>query len=517
MKRLFQMVAKLGLLTLSALPAVGQAVLLDDTEQLDNARQAIAQSDEARETGSTGLSVAAAAIVLGHAQRNVGRTDRMIVKLRGSGFTPQNNGMSDQQLKRLGKAAGVKLERFRLMSGGAHVLKLPEPVLPARAKSMAQRVEDLSNVEYAEPDAILRPTRIPNDTLYSQQWHYYEPTGGIRLPAAWDITIGSSAIIGAVIDTGIRSFHPDLRGRVMGGYDFISDAAVANDGDGRDGNPADPGDFVTSFESTSPISPYFGCPITESSWHGTHVAGTFGAATNNGTGVAGVNWVSKILPVRVLGKCGGFVSDIVDGMRWAAGLPVPNVPPNATPAQVLNLSLGGSGPCGPSFQDAVDDIVASSAVIVVAAGNEASDASGSQPGSCNGVITVAATNRQGDLAFYSNFGTRVTLSAPGGEQSSPADPNGVLSTLNTGDTTPAQANYEFYQGTSMAAPHVSGVISLMLSVNSGLAPSRIANILRFSSRSFPAGTTCTNTPNFCGAGILNANRAVRRARQLTSQ
>ena len=217
----------------------------------------------------------------------------------------------------------------------------------------------------------------------------------------------------AVIDTGYRP-HADLTGRFVQGYDFIWDPEVANDGDGRDADARDPGDWITSADAASVT--FAGCPVENSSWHGTHVAGTIAANTNNGVGVAGVNWQAKILPVRVLGKCGGYTSDIVDGMRWAAGLTVSGVPANANPAKVLNISLGGSGTCSMAEQSAVNDINATGAVIVVAAGNSDADAAAFTPSSCDGVIVVGATDKSGTRAYYSNYGSIVDISAPGGAQ-----------------------------------------------------------------------------------------------------
>ncbi|MCX7671772.1 MAG: S8 family serine peptidase, partial [Anaerolineae bacterium] len=233
--------------------------------------------------------------------------------------------------------------------------------------------------------------------------------------------------------------------------------------------------------------------------------GTIGAASNNGTGVAGINWQSLILPVRVLGRCGGAISDIADGMRWAAGLPVPGAPANSHPARVINLSLGGLGTCGTTYQDAIHAIVAAGATVVVAAGNSNADAGLYRPANCDDVITVAATNRNGSRASYSNFGSVVEISAPGGETMS-TSANGVLSTLNTGTQGPVAATYAYYQGTSMAAPHVAGVASLLYSLNPGLTPAQILAILQSTVTHFPAGSTC-NTSD-CGAGIVNAGAAV---------
>ena len=404
------------------------------------------------------------------------------------------------QAERLSQAAGVPLQYFREMSGDAHVLQMQEYLPLQQVRLIAQQLANLPEVEYAEADQIMAHTLVPNDPQYANQWHYFD-TWGINLPAAWDITTGSSSIVAAVIDTGITN-HADLSGRTVPGYDFISSVAMANDGNGRDSSPSDPGDWVTANEC------FAGSPASNSSWHGTHVSGTIGAASNNGLGVAGVNWNSKILPVRVLGKCGGSVSDIADAMRWSAGLTVSGAPANVNPAKVLNLSLGGSGTCSATYQNAINDVTTAGAVVVISAGNSNANASGFQPANCSGVITVAATNRSGSKAFYSNFGSTVEISAPGGETNVMAS-NGVLSTLNTGTTVPASDTYAYYQGTSMAAPHVTGVVSLVFSRNPSLTPGQVLSIIQSTAKAFPGGSSC-NTSN-CGSGIVDAGAAVNAA------
>lgn len=412
---------------------------------------------------------------------------------------------SRERIRALSTAAGVQLDYFRAMSGGAHVLRLPSRWPISAVDDIAKRLAALPEIEYAEPDRLMFPALTPNDPRYTNQWHYFE-TYGINAPAAWDITTGSSGVQVAVLDTGITD-HIDLAGRWVGGYDFVTDAPTANDGGGRDSDAHDPGDWITVAESGNSSGPFFGCPVTNSTWHGTHVAGTIGAASHNHSGVAGINWVSKIVPVRVLGKCGGYISDIADGMRWAAGLPVSGVPANASPAKVLNLSLSGPGLCSSTYQNAVDAINAAGAIIVAAAGNSGANASSYQPGNCNGVITVAATDRGGDKALYSNFGTVIEISAPGGETfTSPSPQNGVLSTLNTGLTAPAADMYSYYQGTSLAAPHVAGVVSLMVSISSTLNFTQSLQILQDTARAFPGGSGC-NTSN-CGSGIVDAGAAL---------
>ena len=388
---------------------------------------------------------------------------------------------------RLAAIAGVfgeRLEHVREMSGGAHVVRLGRRVVGRDAREVARLLAGDARIASIEPDTVMRALALPNDVQFAQQWNLFEPLGGINLPAAWDVTTGSAAIRVAVIDTGVVP-HAELAARLVGGYDFIGSTTASNDGDGRDADARDPGDH--------------GCNGAASSWHGTHVAGIIGAAGNNASGIAGVNWASGVVPVRVLGRCGGYTSDIVDAMRWAAGMTVPGVPDNPHPARVQNLSLGGGGACSGSFQAAIDDVTARGTVVVVAAGNSNADVGTTQPASCNGVIAVAATTRSGGRAGYSNFGSKVTLAAPGGGAG-----GGILSTVNAGTTTPGADSYAQCQGTSMAAPHVSGVVSLMLSLDPALTPAQVALRLQSTARAFPVGTGADCSVALCGAGIVDA-------------
>jgi subtilisin family serine protease len=246
-----------------------------------------------------------------------------------------------------------------------------------------------------------------------------------------------------------------------------------------------------------------------SSWHGTHIAGTIGAATDNAKGVAGIDWRARLLPVRVLGKCGGLLSDIVDAMYWSAGLPVPKVPANPNAARVLNLSLSGPGACPQSLQQAFNAVTATGATVVVAAGNNAGSAGSYFPGNCSGVISVGATDRQGQRASYSNTGLAVTVSAPGGD---PDVDTGILSTANSGKTVPASDSYVAMAGTSMAAAQVSGVVALMQVVSPGLNPGAVRDALRVTATPFPQyGTSKDCSIATCGAGIVRADWALLAA------
>jgi serine protease len=388
---------------------------------------------------------------------------------------------------------GVSLRYLRTVATGADVIRLEgvrlsDDALQVLADTMALD----ATVEYAEVDRLLKPLLTPSDTRYSEQWHYFETAGGLRANTAWDINTGSGVVV-AVLDTGYRP-HADLAANIVGGYDMIGDTFVANDGNGRDSDAQDPGDWYTLNE----------CGVntgsSNSSWHGTHVAGTIAAVTNNGSGVAGVAFNAKVQPVRVLGKCGGYTSDIADGIVWASGGTVTGVPANVNPAKVINMSLGGGGACDSTSQNAINSARSRGTVVIVAAGNENANASNSNPANCAGVVAVAAVNRSGGRAYYSNYGTVVDVAAPGGDTTTLA--NGILSTLNTGTTTPGSDSYAFYQGTSMATPHVAGVAALMLSKTPTLTPDQVESTLKSTARAFPA--TCSQ----CGTGIVDATAAL---------
>ncbi|MEW6764301.1 MAG: S8 family peptidase [Pseudomonadota bacterium] len=410
-------------------------------------------------------------------------------------------------------AAGVSLTHVRSLGMRTQVLRLPWPMRPAEARAYAARLVERGVALAAEPDLRVFRSLVPNDPGYVSQWHYQAVSSsnyGINLPPAWDATTGSSSVVVALIDSGLRP-HADIdqnitdaSGRALPGYDFISDVPTANDGDARDSDPSDPGDWVSATESSTTGGDFEGCVVEDSSWHGTHLGGTLAALSNNGIGVAAIDWNARLLPVRVLGKCGGLQSDVIDGMRWAAGLAVPDAPQNTTPARVLNMSFNGSGACGSALQAAINDVRANKAMVVVAAGNENSNADNYFPGNCSGVINVTATTRQGQRAFYSNYGNAVSIAAPGGDSSDP-----ILSTSNDGTTLPGNDIYAGLIGTSMATAHVSGVVSLMLSENAALTPDDVLAILRDTATAFPSASGCTTST--CGAGIVNAETAVLTA------
>ncbi|MET8975044.1 S8 family serine peptidase [Streptomyces sp. NPDC004539] len=381
----------------------------------------------------------------------------------------------------------------RRLGTGAALVDLGGASKADVADVVAQYQADPS-VAFVVPDRLNQAQADPNDTEYAKQWDLFETAAGMNVPAAWNTTTGTGVTV-AVIDTGYVA-HSDLAANIVGGYDFIADTAVSVDGDGRDSNPADPGDWYNANECGS------GIPASNSSWHGTHVAGTIAAVTNNSKGIAGIAYGAKISPVRVLGKCGGYDSDIIDAITWASGGTVSGVPANTNVAKVINMSLGGDGACSTATQNAINAAVNRGTTVVVAAGNDNDNVANHNPGNCNNVISVAATNRAGAKASYSNFGSLVDISAPGGETRT-ATANGILSTLNSGTKTPVGENYSYYQGTSMATPHIAGLAALLKSANSSLTPAQIESAIKTNARALPGA--CSGG---CGAGLADAGKTV---------
>lgn len=387
-----------------------------------------------------------------------------------------------QRLEALSSRSGARLKHVRGLATGAQLVDAADE--KADLSALAETLRKDPEVLAVELNAMMVPLLTPNDSRYAEQWHYFESTGGINAVPAWDRATGSGVVV-AVIDTGIVP-HSDLNANVLPGYDFVSDAASARDGNGRDNNPRDEGDWYVAGECGRTTG-------SNSSWHGTHVAGTVAAVTNNAAGVAGVAFGARILPVRALAKCGGSLADIADAIVWSAGGSVPGIPANPNRAKVINMSLGGSGACGSTYQAAINSARSLGAAVVVAAGNSNIDAANARPANCTGVITVAATTRSGGKASFSNFGSVVDLAAPGA---------GILSTLNSGTTTPSTESYASYNGTSMATPHVAGIAALLFQAKPTATPDEIEAALRNSARVFPQA--CSG----CGTGIADANAAL---------
>ncbi|MFF0040938.1 S8 family peptidase [Streptomyces mirabilis] len=450
-----------------------------------------AQPSTATATGKTAVTPAAQAA----AQAVAAPAERLIVGYKSGAAEATSNSAASADAETKGKEAGENLDFTRRLGTGAALVGLGDRLGTKDVADVIAQYRADPQVAYAVPDRLNTPQADPNDTEYTKQWDLYEAKAGMNVPGAWSTSTGSGVTV-AVIDTGYVA-HSDVAANIVAGYDFISDTAVSVDGDGRDSNPADPGDYYAANECGS------GIPASDSSWHGTHVAGTIAAVTGNNKGIAGIAYGAKISPLRVLGKCGGYDSDIIDAITWASGGTVSGVPANANVAKVINMSLGGSGACTSATQSAITAAVNRGTTVVVAAGNDNDNAANYSPASCNNVITVAATGRSGSRASYSNYGSIVDISAPGGDMST-ATANGIYSTLNSGTKTPSSESYAYYQGTSMATPHIVGLVALMKSANSSLTPAQIETAVKSNARALPG--TCSGG---CGAGLADATKTVQ--------
>lgn len=448
------------------------------------------------------------------------------------------------------------------------VVRVPagDPVVRERALRELRANPD---VEFAVVDGRVRAHAVPNDPLFSSQWYLGSTQiAAIRAEPAWDVTLAgtaaSSPLVVAVIDTGVRYEHPDLGtaasgGKLLPGYDFVSADAggvfvTANDGDGWDADPSDPGDFLSASDLQSDLYKGKKCgggddseqPIN-SSWHGTRVAGLIAGAANNGEGITGAGFHMRVLPVRALGKCGGYDSDVLSAMYWSAGITIPPTllsgtpPPNANPAQVINMSLGGVGACNAAYQQATRDITAAGVLIVASAGNEGGPVD--SPANCPGVLGVAGLRHAGTKVGYSNLGAEVGLAAPAGNcvnilAGAPCVYS-LITTMNSGTQSPGASTYttptsNANVGTSFSSPLVAAGAGLMLAVNSHLTPAKLTTRLRETARAFPTASDstpqppvchvpastsdvqdaeCICTTSVCGSGMLDIDAAVMAAQR----
>jgi serine protease len=494
--------------------------------------------------------------------------DRIIVRWQGA--TPSSTPATAERVRGLAGRLGQTV-RSRHIGGGMSVLQLPAEQQGTELAATLRALNADPDIEFAEPDQWVRiQAYTPNDPLftdgitfgdathpsqfYERQWYLRSgQISSIRADAAWDISRGSGAaaspVVVAVIDTGVRLDHPDLAGKLLPGFDFVSTLAVANDGDGWDTDPSDPGDFMTALDLVSP--PFAGkdCSESNSSWHGTRVAGLVGADTDNGTGIASAGFNVRIVPVRALGKCGGSASDVIAAMYWAAGLSVPppllqstNLTVNAYPARVINMSLGSDGACSAAYAAAVSDVTEHGVLVVASAGNEG--AAVGSPASCAGALAVAGLRHAGTKVGYSNLGPEVGIGAPAGNcvfVAVAADPCvfALNTTTNSGAQGPQANSYSspsFHAtfGTSFSSPLVAGTASLMKNVNPALTPALIIARIKETARAFPAtsidaspqppacvppaenplqSAECICNTQVCGAGMLNAHGAVLAAQR----
>jgi serine protease len=461
--------------------------------------------------------------------------------------------MKSAQLATQARESGTSIAATRQLMPRMQLVQLGSQSLAASARMLAAFRAD-SRVAYAGYDQRRFPHAVtPNDPDFpyisgvSGQWYLQSAQpAAIHANEAWSISKGSKGVVIADLDTGIRYDHPDLvraaaAGKLLPGYDFVSDISMANDGNGRDSDASDPGDWISASDITH--DPFkTDCPVGDSSWHGTRTAGILAALTDNTVGIAGTNWNAYVLPVRVLGKCGGFDSDIIDGMRWAAGIAVPGAPVNPYPARIINMSLGGTGSCGGLYGSVINQLTALGVTVVVSAGNDGDAVS--SPANCPGVIGVAGLRHIGTKVGFSNLGPEIALSAPGGNCVNTSGGPCLFSidtTVNSGTTVPGANTYtdeiNSNVGTSFSAPLVAGVASLMLGVDQNLTPGLIrARLQEGASTPFPINpaidqTTgqpvpmcvnpatqtvpqnfeCNCTTDTCGAGMLHANGALTAA------
>src|SRR5580700_7064917 len=432
--------------------------------------------------------------------------------------------------------------RARRHAGAAYLFRHPPAARAGRdwrrAATGAGTAARHPQVEYAELNERRYPLALPNDSLFDQQWVLQSAQpAAIDAVSAWNVTTGSPGLVIADLDTGVRFDHPDLRNaqanRLLPGYNLIANVAMANNGYGRGPDASDPGDWISASDLKN--AQFTGCQIANSSWHGTRVSGILGAITNNGAGIAGTTWEGWIEPVRVLGKCGGYDSDIIAGMAWAAGDQVTGVPDNPYPARIINMSLGATGPCPASYQQMVDELLAQGVLIVVSAGNEGGPVDA--PANCIGAVGVVGVRQVGTKVGYSSLGPEIALAAPAGNcvNSAAGEPClfSIETTTNSGTTVPATNTYtdeyNYNVGTSFSAPLVSGIAGLMLAVNGNLTPPQLIGRLQLGVSTpfpapaglqvchLPAGPTdlqtseCACTPEVCGSGMANAQGAVLQA------
>jgi serine protease len=458
--------------------------------------------------------------------------------------------------------SGIAAAGSRQLTPSMHVLFLQRTLFGADVDAALKQLRADPSVAFADIDEWRYPHALPNDPLFvptataSGQWFMQTPStltptsdaAATDAVSAWDVTQGSSGTVIADVDSGIRFDHPDLLragfgGRLLPGYDFVDQDVdssnsnplgtflVANDGDGWDPDPSDPGDWIDSTDlKNTAVFPSKNCSTSNSSWHGTRVMGVLGAITNNDVGIAGMTWNPYLLPVRALGKCGGLDSDIIVGIQWAVGMSIAGVPDNPYPADIVNLSLGGTGSCPSDYKNLISTLTRMGVLVVASAGNESGPVD--IPANCPGVLAVAGLRNIGTKVGYSSLGPEVGIGAPAGNcvNSTSGSPclRSIDTTANDGATTPGgNTNTDQFNsnlGTSFSAPIVSGVAALMRAANANLTPPQLIARIRASATPYPqpaglaqcsSGSSssgeCACTTTTCGAGMVNALSAVRAA------
>jgi serine protease len=493
------------------------------------------------------------------------------IRARTQSVNIEQADTSDADAAGLAVRTGLAMAKSQQITPSMHVLFLQKTIYGADVEATLKKLRADPAVLFADVDHRRYAHSIPpNDPLYvptagaTGQWYMNTPNStdlsATDAVSAWAITTGSSGTVIADVDTGVRFDHPDLLragfdssragfgGRLLPGYDFVGQDysrttsvglgtyLIANDGDGWDPDPSDPGDWVHTSDFSNPLFPPTECgdpnnnngPV-DSSWHGTRVMGILGAITNNNTGIAGMSWNPYLLPVRALGKCGGYDSDIISGMQWAAGMSVTGVPDNPYPADIINLSLGGSGTCTSNYKNAINTLATMGVLVVASAGNATGPVD--VPGNCPGVLAVVGLRNVGTKVGYSSFGKEAGIAAPAGNCVNTSGPclRSIDTTTNFGATIPGANGYTDQTnsnlGTSFSAPIVSGIAALMRAVNANLTPPQLIARIQSSASPFPANTgnlpvcpatdatsgQCSCVVGQCGAGMVNALSAVNAA------
>jgi serine protease len=518
----------------------------------------------------------------------------VIFRTRGRRYSITQAQTSAADVTALAQRVGLNLARSRQFTPSMHVLSLPKTLYGTDVVTVLGKLRADPAVQFADVDALRYPLLVPTNPLFgpmpgvaSGQWYLNTPgpqtvegfqttdLAATDAVSAWNITTGSPGIVIADVDTGVLFEHPDLLraglgGRLLPGYDFVGPDYnpkspynalgtydIANDGDGWDPDPSDPGDWISQADVANPNQLFVNDTVAPSSWHGTRVVGVFGAITDNNVGTAGMTWGSPsqpgpwVLPVRALGKGGGYDSDIIAGIEWAAGLAVTNpdghaVPDNPYPADIINLSLGGESTCPSDYQDALSAVTAMGVLVVASAGNSVTPVTGTSsveaPANCSasvpGMIAVAGLRNVGTKVGYSSSGPEIGLGAPAGNCINlPPGPclRSIDTTTDLGTTVPlGGSDYSYTNetnenvGTSFSAPIVSGIAALMRSVNNNLSPEQLVSRIQASATRYPPNTgglpVCPTldpvtdqcsclTSGQCGAGMVNAYRAVQAAQQ----
>ena len=424
-------------------------------------------------------------------------------KLQRDGDWDAIRGIVDDIMDTVGivsEELNVDVKFLRNTSTDDAVIQTSKSLNKYQAKEFMEKVASDPDVASVEPDYINHPAYLQdvtftyNDPQYSKQWNLTNPTTGVQNTGNARLRRGAHVKV-AVLDTGYVP-HPDLVTGMANGYDFISDPLSARDGDGRDPNPRDEGDYA----------PYNLCKdqanAHTSTWHGTSVAGIIGARGGNGMGIVGTADLARVQPVRVLGRCGGRTSDIADAIIWAAGGHVDGVPDNTYPAKIINMSLGTVSRCPAAYQRAIDIARSKGAIVVAAAGNGNTEASKYAPANCRGVITVGATTKAGTRASFSNYGTRVNISAPGEDILTLS-----MNSLNRPDYT--KFSYDYESGTSMAAPHVSALLAQQLVNGTSITTKQVEEAFTLA-----GGNRIKCDKYFCSRGIINSFNLAKKAGNL---